>query len=319
MSAALTLAAGNHIGGGEEIAFWILGPVAVIGAVGMVLARNAVHSALSLVATMMCLGLFYVIEQGPFLGLVQIIVYTGAIMILFLFVLMLVGRDSTDSLVETLRGQRVAAIIVGLAFAVMVAGAIGHELRNTGATNLAAQNANAGNVDSLAALLFTKYLFAFELTSALLIVASIGAMVLAHVERDEPRLTQKETARERIRGGRPQPLPGPGVLSSGNAIGTPALLPDGSIAIESIMTGLGLIHSEVDGPERSAITAATDPSSDFATGERTGAPVLSTSGAGATSSPGSGSSSAGAGASSLPSSPTSSRGGATALGTDRSS
>ncbi len=319
MSAALTLAAGNHIGGGEEIAFWILGPVAVIGAVGMVLARNAVHSALSLVATMMCLGLFYVIEQGPFLGLVQIIVYTGAIMILFLFVLMLVGRDSTDSLVETLRGQRVAAIIAGLAFAVMVAGAIGHELRNTSAVDLATQNANAGNVDSLAALLFTKYLFAFELTSALLIVASIGAMVLAHVERDEPRLTQKETARERVRGGRPQPLPGPGVLSSGNAIGTPALLPDGSIALESIMTGLGPIHSEVDGPERSAITATTDVASDFDASQSRGASVLSSTAVGATSSTEAGPSSTAVGASSLPSPPTSSRGGASAVGTERRS
>src|ERR1700712_3610090 len=132
MSAAVTIsAAGNHIGGGEAIAFWILGPVSVIGAMGMVLARNAIHSALSLVATMMCLGLFYVIEQGPFLGLVQIIVYTGAIMILFLFVLMLVGRDSSDSLVETLRGQRVAAFLAGIGFAVVVAGGIGKAMNHT--------------------------------------------------------------------------------------------------------------------------------------------------------------------------------------------
>ena len=254
MSATLTLAAGNHIGGGEQIAFWILGTVAVLGALGMVLARNAVHSALSLVATMMCLGLFYVIEQGPFLGLVQIIVYTGAIMILFLFVLMLVGRDSTDSLVETLRGQRVAALLAGVAFAAMLAGAIGHELRNTPTTDLATPNANGGNVDSLAAVLFTRYLFPFELTSALLIIAAIGAMVLAHVEREEPRLTQKENARERIRGGRPQPLPGPGVLSSGNAIGTPALLPDGSIALESIMEGLDVPAQGVV-PQRPSLAA----------------------------------------------------------------
>ncbi len=245
MSAAVVVAAaGNHIGGGEAIAFWILGPVSVIGALGMVLARNAIHSALSLVATMMCLGLFYVIEQGPFLGLVQIIVYTGAIMILFLFVLMLVGRDSADSLVETLRGQRLAAVLAGLAFAVVVAGGIGKVLSATPASNLEAQNADGANVDSLAALIFHNYLFAFELTSALLIVAAIGAMVLAHVERDVPRLSQKETARARIRGGRPQPLPGPGVLSSATAVGTPALLPDGTIAPESIMTSTGPVHPE---------------------------------------------------------------------------
>ena len=121
----VVLAAGNHVSTGEAVAFWILGPVALLGAIGMVVLRNAVHSALSLVATMMCLGLFYLIEQGPFLGLVQIIVYTGAIMILFLFVLMLVGRDSADSLVETLRGQRVAALLAGVAFALLMALAIG--------------------------------------------------------------------------------------------------------------------------------------------------------------------------------------------------
>ena len=251
---SLSLAAGNTIGGGEAVAFWILAPVAVAGAIGMVLARNAVHSALSLVATMMCLGLFYVIEQGPFLGLVQIIVYTGAIMILFLFVLMLVGRDSSDSLVETLRGQRVAAAVFGIAFAVMVAGTVGRALTDTPSVDLGTANAGGANVDSVAQLLFTKYLFAFELTSALLIVAAIGAMVLAHVERDVPKASQKEVARARIRSGRPQPLPGPGVLSSANAVGTPALLPDGSIAPESVMEGLGAVHAEMDPAERTAIS-----------------------------------------------------------------
>jgi NADH-quinone oxidoreductase subunit J len=233
----VVLAAGStHVSTGEAVAFWILGPVALLGAIGMVLLRNAVHSALSLVATMMCLGLFYLIEQGPFLGLVQIIVYTGAIMILFLFVLMLVGRDSADSLVETLRGQRVAALLVGLAFALLVALAIGRAFTGQEVQDLTEANAQYGtNVNGIARLLFTKYLFAFELTSALLIVAAVGAMVLAHVERDEPRPSQKALARERIRSGRPQSLPGPGVLSSGNAVGTPALLPDGSVAPESLL------------------------------------------------------------------------------------
>jgi len=235
----VVLAAGStHVSTGEAVAFWILGPVALLGAIGMVLLRNAVHSALSLVATMMCLGLFYLIEQGPFLGLVQIIVYTGAIMILFLFVLMLVGRDSADSLVETLRGQRVAAVLVGLAFALLVALAIGRAFTGQEVQDLTEANAQYGtNVNGIARILFTKYLFAFELTSALLIVAAVGAMVLAHVERDEPRLSQKALARERFRSGRPQPLPGPGVLSSGNAVGTPALLPDGSVAAESLLGG----------------------------------------------------------------------------------
>jgi NADH-quinone oxidoreductase subunit J len=235
----LAAAGPDQVSTGEAAAFWILGPVALIGAIGMVLLRNAVHSALSLVATMMCLGLFYLIEQGPFLGLVQIIVYTGAIMILFLFVLMLVGRDSSDSLVETLRGQRVAALLSGVAFALLVALGIGRAFTDQTAKNLDAANTQYGNnVDGIAHLLFTKYLFAFELTSALLIVAAVGAMVLAHIEREGPKPTQKALARERIRSGRPQPLPGPGVLSSGNAVGTPALLPDGSISRESLLGSL---------------------------------------------------------------------------------
>jgi len=232
---------------GEAVTFWVLGPISIAGALGTVLLRNAIHSALSLVATMFSLGAFYLIEQGPFLGLVQIIVYTGAIMILFLFVLMLIGRDSSDSLVETLRGQRWAAALFGIGFAAIVAVALGRAFTGIKPKDLNGPNADGSNVHSIAALLFTRYLFAFELTSALLIVAAIGAMILAHVERDEAKPTQKALARARIRGGRPQPLPGPGVLSSGNSIGTPALLPDGSISKESVLSGLRAAEA---GPSR---------------------------------------------------------------------
>jgi NADH-quinone oxidoreductase subunit J len=235
---------------GEAIAFWILGPIALAGGIGMVLFRNAVHSALSLAATMICLGAMYVVEQGPFIGLVQIIVYTGAIMILFLFVLMLVGRDSSDSIVESLRGQRWAALLGGIAFALLVALTIGRAFTDTTPANLDAANAGGTNVNSLAAKIFKDYLFAFELTSALLIVAAVGAMILAHIERDGPKPSQKASARDRIRSGRPQPLPGPGVLSSSNAIGTPALLPDGSVLEESVMSSTPRVREL---PERAAL------------------------------------------------------------------
>ena len=98
--------AAGAVGTGEAIVFWILGPIALAGALGMVFARNAVHSALMLVVTMFCLAVFYIAGQAPFLGFVQIIVYTGAVMMLFLFVIMLVGVDSSDSLVETIKGHR---------------------------------------------------------------------------------------------------------------------------------------------------------------------------------------------------------------------
>src|SRR6476661_7658580 len=102
--------------GAELIAFWILAPLAVLGAIGMVFSRNAVHSALWLVLTMLCLGCLYINQNAEFLGFVQIIVYTGAIMMLFLFVLMLTGRDSGDSTFEVLRKQRIVATVLGIGF-----------------------------------------------------------------------------------------------------------------------------------------------------------------------------------------------------------
>src|SRR3954471_24447951 len=154
----------GHVSTGEAWAFWILGSIAVIGALGMVIARNAVHSALWLVVTMLCLGFLYVVNSAPFLGAVQIIVYTGAIMMLFLFVLMLVGRDASDSLIETLRGQRVAAILLGVGFAVLVGTGLARSLGDVPAVGLG-DNGGKANIPGIADLLFKRYLFAFEVTS----------------------------------------------------------------------------------------------------------------------------------------------------------
>jgi NADH-quinone oxidoreductase subunit J len=242
--AADVLAAGAdtsaHLPGGETAVFWILGPIALAGALGMVFSRNAVHSALWLVLTMLSLGVFYVEQQAPFLGAVQIIVYTGAIMILFLFVLMLVGRDSSDSVVETLRGQRVAATVLGIGFAGLVGAGIARATAGTRVTGLgAAQLGGNGNVGGIARLLFTRYLLAFEVTSALLITAAVGAMVLAHIERDTgSRRSQKELSRARFLGDRPQTHPGPGVLARGNSVAVPGLLPDGRPAEDTYATGV---------------------------------------------------------------------------------
>ncbi|MBO3740828.1 NADH-quinone oxidoreductase subunit J [Actinoplanes flavus] len=220
---------------GEQVAFWILGSLAVIGALGMVLARNAVHSALWLVVTMLNLGFFYVINSAPFLGFVQIIVYTGAIMMLFLFVLMLVGRDASDSLIETLRGQRVAAIVLGVGFAALIGTGLARALGGTPSVGLDAANRN-GNVEGLASLLFTKYVFAFEVTSALLITAAVGAMILAHVEKaKEEKRDQVTLMKERFRPGNyPGPKAGPGVYANTMSVAAPGRLPDGNGAERSI-------------------------------------------------------------------------------------
>lgn len=220
---------------GEAVTFWILVWPALAGAIGMVLARNAIHSALWLVLTMLSIGVFYVLQAAPFIGLAQIIVYTGAIMMLFLFVLMLVGRDASDSLIETLRGQRVAAVLLGIGFAALVGTGVYRALDGTTPTGLAQANAQ-GNVEGIARLLFTKYVFAFEVTSALLITAAVGAMVLAHKERRKgERRGQPETMRARfLPGNYPGPKPGPGVYATSDSVATPGRLPDGTLTDRSI-------------------------------------------------------------------------------------
>ncbi|TCN49510.1 NADH-quinone oxidoreductase subunit J [Rhodococcus sp. SMB37] len=218
---------------GEAVQFWILGTVAVIGALGVVGAAKAVYSAIFLAMTMIVLAIFYIAQGALFLGVVQVVVYTGAVMMLFLFVLMLVGIDSSDSLVETLRAQRVLAIVVGLGFGILLIGGLGNAA-TTAVIGLDDANA-AGNVEALAELLFLDYVWAFELTGALLITATVGAMVLAHRERVRPRETQRELAERRFReGGRVTPLPSPGVYARHNSADVPALLPDGSFSDESV-------------------------------------------------------------------------------------
>ena len=182
---------------------------------------------------MIVLAVLYIAQDALFLGVVQIVVYTGAVMMLFLFVLMLIGVDSADSLVETIRGQRLAAIGAGVAFGILLIAGIGN-VSVDGFTGLAEANAG-GNVEGLAALIFVRYLWAFELTSALLITATLAAMVLTHRERIDRRKTQRELATERFApGGHATPMPSPGVYARHNAVDVAARLPDGSDAETSV-------------------------------------------------------------------------------------
>jgi len=245
---SVVLAAGGA-GTGEAVTFWILAPLAVIAALGMVLARNAVHSALWLVLVMLCLGVFYVVQSGPFIGLAQIIVYTGAIMMLFLFVLMLVGRDASDSLIEVLRGQRLAAALLGVGFVGLAGTAVYRALGSTSAEGLSRANTE-GNVQGIAALLFTNYVFAFEATSALLIAAAVGAMLLAHIERNkEDKVSQLERMRARFApGSYPGPKAGPGVYATSDSVATPGRLPDGGPSertVPSILPRRELTEAEI--------------------------------------------------------------------------
>jgi NADH-quinone oxidoreductase subunit J len=216
----------------QSLTFWVLAVVSVTAGLGMILARRAVHCALLLAVVMLSLAVLYALAGAPFLAFVQIIVYTGAVLMLFLFVLMLVGVSSADSLVETIRGQRLAAGLAGIGMLILLALGVGHAAIG-GAAPLTASN-GSGNVSGIAALLFTRYVFPFEVTGALLITAALGAMVLAHRERTTPKPTQRELSRQRVASGHPTPLPGPGTYAQHNAVDMPALLPDGTPAELSV-------------------------------------------------------------------------------------
>ena len=231
------------------VTFWILAPIMVVAALGLLFVRKAVHCAMLLAVVMIGLAVLYAVQDAPFLFAVQIIVYTGAILMLFLFVIMLVGVDASDSVVETIKGQRVMAILAGLLLgAIFVIGLSQISLGTV--VGLDTANAN-GNIPALADILFGPYVLAFETTSALLITAAVGAMVLAHRERLEPKPTQASLAAQRLRdyadsGKHLGPLPTPGVFARHNAVDTPALLPDGTASeasVSRVLAARGTVRS----------------------------------------------------------------------------
>lgn len=215
----------------EPFVFWLCGALAVLGAIGMLISHKAVHSALWVALTMINLAVLYVLQSAPFLGVAQVVVYTGAVMMLFLFVLMIVGVDASDSLVETIKGQRRIGILAGVILVIALVLLLGNSFSIQAAELVNADSTYGGNVQGIAALLFGKYVLIFELTSALLITAAVGAMILAHKERTSPRKTQAILAKELFASGNYKgPLPAPGVYARHNSVDTPALLPDGSVS-----------------------------------------------------------------------------------------
>ena len=220
----------------EAVLFWVLAPLTVAAALGMLLVKKAVHSAILMASVMVNLAIFYIAQDALFLGIVQIVVYTGAVMMLFLFILMLVGVDSSDSLTETIPGLRPIAITAALGFGGLMMSLISRATLGRIAIGLDAAN-SLGNVEGIAQLLFSRYVWPFEVVSALLITAALGAMVLAHHQSIQVRPTQRQLSTQRFRGkslANAAGLPAPGVFARHNAVDVPALLPDGTPAANSI-------------------------------------------------------------------------------------
>lgn len=239
---------------GEAVLFWVLGPIMVVSALGLLFARRTVYAALSLIVVMVSLAVLYVAQEAPFLGVVQVIVYTGAVMMLFLFVLMLVGVDPSDSLVETIRGQRWVGILLAAGFgAVLVAVVL--TVADVRAVGLTRANDDTNPV-GVARILFADHVFLLEVVGILLITAAVGAIVLTHRERLAPRIGQRERADARVAaGGRLTPQAAPGVYARSNALDVPALGPDGRPVPESVSRVLrirgqeravGEVHAEIE-------------------------------------------------------------------------
>ncbi|HUR74388.1 MAG TPA: NADH-quinone oxidoreductase subunit J [Sporichthya sp.] len=252
----------NNTSNGEAVLFWILAPITVAAALAIVGSKKAVHSALWTAVVMVNLAMFFAVQSAPFLAVAQVVVYTGAVMMLFLFVLMLIGVDSSDSLVETIRGQRIAAMLAGVGFGIVLMAGIGDASVGNFSGLEAANTAQGGNVQGIAALIFTRYVFAFEVIGALLITAALGAMVLAHREQIGAKLTQKEMSIARFKtGGIVTQLPAPGVYARHNAVDVPALLPDGTaseLSVSPVLRARGDVLTPADMVTPDDVLAAED-------------------------------------------------------------
>ncbi|HUR05303.1 MAG TPA: NADH-quinone oxidoreductase subunit J [Nonomuraea sp.] len=253
----------NSTSNGEAVLFWILAPITVAAALAIVGSKKAVHSALWMAVVMVNLAMFFAVQSAPFLAVAQVVVYTGAVMMLFLFVLMLIGVDSSDSLVETIRGQRIAAMVAGLGFGVLLMAGIGNASVDGFNGLEAANTAQGGNVEGLAELIFTRYVFAFEAVGALLITAALGAMVLAHREQIGAKLTQKERSIQRFKdGGLVTQLPPPGVYARHNSVDMPGLLPDGTaseLSVSRVLRARGDVRDLKDVVTPEDVLAAETP------------------------------------------------------------
>lgn len=248
---------------GEAALFWVLAPLMVIAALGLLFARKAVYAAMGVAAVMVALAFLYVAQDAPFLGVVQVVVYTGAIMMLFLFVLMLVGVDASDSLTETLRGQRWIGIIFGIGLGALLVSVMSRATFPP-AVGLAAANADSNPV-GVARLIFGDFIFAFEVVGVLLVTAALGALVLTHRQQLVRRVGQKERAVARVKaGGLLTPLPAPGVYARSNAMDVPALDPTGAPIEHSVSRVLrirgqdrehGVVAAQIEPP----VQTGSDP------------------------------------------------------------
>jgi|SRR5690625_1104850 len=257
----------GDIAGGEVVMFWILAPIMVLAGLGLLFARKAVHAAFMVIIVMISLAFLYTAQDAPFLGVAQVVVYTGAVMMLFLFVLMLVGVDASDSLVETLKGQRWIGYLLGIGLVSVISGVI---VKATWGQPAGLTEANADtNPIGLARLIFGDWVFTFEFAGVLLVIAAVGALMVTHRQRIGAPQSQKERADRRVLAAAQgethlTPLPAPGVFARSNAVDVPALDASGNPIETSISRVLRIRGQE---REFGDLAQATMDSYEAITGE----------------------------------------------------
>lgn len=241
---------------GEQVLFWVLAPLIVLASLTLLFARKAVHVAAAMIAVMIGLAVFYIRLEAPFLGMVQIVVYTGAIMMLFLFVLMLVGVDQKESLKETIRGQRWIALAAAAGLAFLIITTIWKVWINH--RTLASENAGS-NPQVVANALFGDWVLVMEVLALVLICAAVGAIVLTHLPPFDGRNTQRSRAEERVKQRlNPVNKPMPGVYARRNALDIPAIGPDGKPVEASISRVLKARKQDKEGSEWRALSDRKD-------------------------------------------------------------
>jgi NADH-quinone oxidoreductase subunit J len=255
---------GMAISSGEAAIFWILAPLMVLGALGLLFARKTVHIAVAVAGVMVGLAVMYIANEATFLGVAQVVVYTGAVMMLFVFVIMLIGVDAKESLKETLAGQRLLALLAGGGLLVLMV-AITTRAALPDPIGLAEANADT-NAVGVARILFSDFVFPFELTGALLITAAVGALTLTHRVRLGSKIGQRELATAKLKAygaGAGSSLitnrPNPGVYARHNSADMPAVDAAGEPVEGSITTVLRIRGQEAHLPSEEELAEAGGP------------------------------------------------------------
>lgn len=249
MNEAITVSAG------EEVLFWILAPLMVLGAFMLIFGRRTIHIAVSVAGVMIGLAVMYIANEAMFLGIAQIVVYTGAVMMLFLFVIMLVGVDASESMSETLAGQRVWAVVAGLGTALLI-GTVLTRANLPEPPGLEGPNADTNPV-GVARIIFSDFVFPLELTGALLITAALGAITLTHRQRLSPKIGQAERAEMKLQAfgeGADSSVvtgyPGPGVYARHNSADMPGIDPYGEPVMGTVASVLRVRGQDLTPPSR---------------------------------------------------------------------